>query len=788
MKHQRRPLQLARNGTIAAILGLTLCFPVAGFAQFSERGTNDTPPLQQSAVLVQSFPAASLTPGDDSQLQDWLTTSLHTQLGLGDRDGLNLQGGAKTLGGFAVRHVQQTHQGLDVVGFESRLVLDDAGQVVALLGRHDPTVTTAGSVPAVTLEQARIQAGIADDRAGSTQPVFLPMDDGDLRLSWMLSGWREDEGRQQLQRVYVDALTGAILKRIPLTYSIRQRKVIDMGLLCRSLGVNYLMDQYSLEEVTLIGESEDQYFRFENEPATGVDYVDRVYGLLGDAYYFMESVLGMDSIDDNGVTLEAFAGAHYHYESGYPQCFGDEFNASWFGNGWDEMYIPTIALPYIEVLFHELTHGIIDFGSGLVYENQSGALNEAIADAAGVTFRAWVESGGRDGVSPQVIKMFPGMWELRSPNEILRNMQYPREGGYPDHYGDLMRLPPGSIPDGSNDQGFVHSNSSIINQAFYVLSVGGQHPRLGVGPVVQAIGAEAAARIYIQAAAKLLPPYATFEDARNGFALAAELIYGKGSPQWISVHQSMDVVGIPGRWEIPPEPQPPAPTVPDPAPEPTPVPVPAPVPAPTPAPDPGTGTPTDPVPPAVPETQPQPQAPPLQPESGPGPYLYLIPVLLAIGLALFAARKLRPQYADNRINRAYQPVMGSVATPQPVPTGREAGEPAMVYRRQTGHSRCQLVALDDNIRLPLAQDLLESAEGLVIGRVSSLAHVVLDDPHVSRRHARLRFDSQGLTVEDLNSSHGTSVDGQPLTPFASQSVHSGQLLRIAGISFRVELN
>jgi pSer/pThr/pTyr-binding forkhead associated (FHA) protein len=59
---------------------------------------------------------------------------------------------------------------------------------------------------------------------------------------------------------------------------------------------------------------------------------------------------------------------------------------------------------------------------------------------------------------------------------------------------------------------------------------------------------------------------------------------------------------------------------------------------------------------------------------------------------------------------------------------------------------------------------------------------------VSRRHLRLRLVQDGLLVEDLDSTHGTYVDGQRLQPFAPIVVQRGQSIRIAGLDFRLELD
>ena len=87
--------------------------------------------------------------------------------------------------------------------------------------------------------------------------------------------------------------------------------------------------------------------------------------------------------------------------------------------------------------------------------------------------------------------------------------------------------------------------------------------------------------------------------------------------------------------------------------------------------------------------------------------------------------------------------------------------------------------------VPLSRALLASREGLVIGRSTVLCHVELLDSAVSRRHLRLRLEDGGLLVEDLNSSHGTQVDGMDLHPFAPRALQQHGQVIIAGIGFRL---
>lgn len=114
----------------------------------------------------------------------------------------------------------------------------------------------------------------------------------------------------------------------------------------------------------------------------------------------------------------------------------------------------------LDVVGHELTHGVVQFSAGLVYELQPGALNEAFSDIFGEMVEA-----RRDG-QPD--------WKLGSGLDfVLRDFKNPgsrQYGGkpYPKKMSEFFDLP----NDGDSDYGGVHINSSIINHAFYLLAEG----------------------------------------------------------------------------------------------------------------------------------------------------------------------------------------------------------------------------------------------------------------------------------------------------------------------------
>jgi adenylate cyclase len=87
--------------------------------------------------------------------------------------------------------------------------------------------------------------------------------------------------------------------------------------------------------------------------------------------------------------------------------------------------------------------------------------------------------------------------------------------------------------------------------------------------------------------------------------------------------------------------------------------------------------------------------------------------------------------------------------------------------------------LEFDMALPEAR--LGSSEGVVVGRSARYCDLALEDESVSRRHARLRRDGDGLTVEDLGSTNGCAIDGLRLKPFSPASVREGARLSFGAV-------
>ncbi|MEK6630394.1 MAG: M4 family metallopeptidase [Acidobacteriota bacterium] len=187
----------------------------------------------------------------------------------------------------------------------------------------------------------------------------------------------------------------------------------------------------------------------------------------------------------------------------------------------------------LDVVAHELTHGVTDYTSGLIYRNESGALNEAFSDIMGTSVEFYFQQVGTGYMKADYL-----MGEdLTNPMAGFRSMANPAAYADPDHYSRRYT--------GTSDNGGVHSNSGIANHAFYLAIEGGTNRTSGLS--VQGVGSanrERIEQIFYRAFTQLLPASATFSVARAATIQAARDLYGANSDAERAVTQAWTAVGV----------------------------------------------------------------------------------------------------------------------------------------------------------------------------------------------------------------------------------------------------
>src|SRR4051794_3306425 len=265
---------------------------------------------------------------------------------------------------------------------------------------------------------------------------------------------------------------------------------------------------------------------------------------LGWTYDFYFKRFSRRGLDNNNVPLQAYVHTVNRADVlGYSAPIQGTFflNAFYAGDGimvFGEGLLPTFTAGgqrwnytsgALDVIAHELTHGVTDYTSRLIYRGESGALNEAFSDIMGTSAEFYYASiRGRAGnylLGEDVVT--PGG---------LRSMADPQAYGDPDHYARRYT--------GTSDNGGVHINSGIANNAFYLAIEGGRNRTSGIAVTgVGAANRQQIENVFYRAFTLLMPSGATFAIARQATIRAAQDLYGASSAAAVAIAQAWTAVG-----------------------------------------------------------------------------------------------------------------------------------------------------------------------------------------------------------------------------------------------------
>jgi Zn-dependent metalloprotease len=252
-------------------------------------------------------------------------------------------------------------------------------------------------------------------------------------------------------------------------------------------------------------------------------------GLVRDFYF---QVFGRDSYNDNGRGTPADNGAIESYVR-----YGNLQNAFWCLQASD--YCPKADVMLfgpdyagaIDVVGHEITHGVISYEADLVYTDEAGAVNESLADIFGTLIEFNVKGTAGNwliGESLPGFSMSAPLRDMSNPNMsdganhslFARDQPYSTTNhGQPDRYADLVHNSDqicATTDDAWN--GCVHINSGILNKFAYLVSEGGTG--------VVGIGKQKLGRIAYRALTSKLNKSTGLIDAANAFALACSDLAG----------------------------------------------------------------------------------------------------------------------------------------------------------------------------------------------------------------------------------------------------------------------
>lgn len=255
--------------------------------------------------------------------------------------------------------------------------------------------------------------------------------------------------------------------------------------------------------------------------------VNRAFDGLGVTRSFYSDVFQRNSIDGRGMRLTGYV----HRGRRYNNAFWDGQQMV-FGDGDGEVFSDFTGS--LDVIAHELAHGVTEHTANLEYHSQSGALNESMSDVVGSMVKQWhLQQAadqadwliGADVFTPHIDA--DALRSMKAPGTAFDNKVFGKDP-QPDHMERFVELPDTD----EGDNGGVHVNSGIPNKAFYLVAVG-----------IGGNSWEAPGHIWYES---LRASNATTDF--QGFATTtfhkADELYGAGCPEQQAVQAAWDEVGI----------------------------------------------------------------------------------------------------------------------------------------------------------------------------------------------------------------------------------------------------
>jgi bacillolysin len=471
------------------------------------------------------------------------------------------------------RYAQYVH-GIRVVGGEiTRQV--NRGSTTSIFGELHQ-VSGVPDQPEISESAAReVFRSMTSREVPDNRPielVILPKDDGTYALAysthvWTAEGW---------MRTFIDAQNGELLLRYN---DLKRQSAVGTGtgvlgdtkkISARLVSGRYTADDALRPPVLITYDMQGNLARAENYlngiyVATSSDIAsdsDNVWTdtatvdahvYLGYTYDYYFKRFGRSGLDDRNAPIYAIT--HPARRSDFLTLSLDDIatyllNAFWCG-GCGPTFRGAIVfgdgLPAgltlggqtfnffagaLDVVAHELTHGLTDYTSDLIYRNESGALNEAFSDIVGTSVEFFYQP---PGTLARQADYLIGEDVIQPGGD--RSLANPALHGDPDHY--LKRFT------GSSDNGGVHTNSLIASHAFYLAIEGGTNQTSGLSVTgVGGANREQIEKVFYRAFAFLMPANATFSTARAATIQASRDLYGSNSAAERAITQAWTAVGV----------------------------------------------------------------------------------------------------------------------------------------------------------------------------------------------------------------------------------------------------
>jgi Zn-dependent metalloprotease len=265
--------------------------------------------------------------------------------------------------------------------------------------------------------------------------------------------------------------------------------------------------------------------RGEGSPKSSDTTVNEAYDGSGKTYDFYLNAYQRNSIDDRGMRLDSTV----HHRRNFNNAF---WNGQQMVYGDGDGQIFQRFTKSLDVIGHELTHGVTQYEAGLVYQDQPGALNEHFSDV----FGSLVKQFAKQQTAKQADWLIgEGLFTPNIRGVALRSMKAPGTAyndpligrdPQPAHMKNFVKT--------TSDNGGVHINSGIPNKAFYetAIALGGR-------------AWEKAGKIWYRTLIDKIQPLTNFAECAGMTFEVAGTLFGQGSAEQKAVKAGWAVVGIP---------------------------------------------------------------------------------------------------------------------------------------------------------------------------------------------------------------------------------------------------
>lgn len=264
--------------------------------------------------------------------------------------------------------------------------------------------------------------------------------------------------------------------------------------------------------------------RSEGDSASGNASADRAYDGSGFTYDFYKTIFKRNSLDGRGMRLDSTVNFGRGYDNAYwnggQMVYGDGDGAT-FGD----------FTTSLDVIGHELTHGVVQYSCDLVYQGQPGALNESLADVFGTMVKQWAKKQSVDQadwlIGDEVFapdKVGVALRSLKAPGTAYDDLVMGKDP-QPAHMKDYQDM--------SFDDGGVHINSGIPNHAFYLacMKMGGN-------------SWDKAGPVWYDVMVKKASQHTDFQEFANLTTQSAGELYGVDGVEQKAVVEAWAEVGI----------------------------------------------------------------------------------------------------------------------------------------------------------------------------------------------------------------------------------------------------